>query len=93
MKSPKYHLYLTEKEHHLLIQALIDLKNKLLNDGSIHVAGLHLSVRIGLRPINAGLRICSKGTAHANGNKANDQAERQNKRKKLLFHEYSPPKL
>ncbi len=33
MKSPKYHLHLTEKEHHLLIQALIDLKNKLLNDG------------------------------------------------------------
>lgn len=33
MKSPKYHLYLTEKEHHLLIQALIDLKNKLLHEG------------------------------------------------------------
>lgn len=33
MKSPKYHLHLTEKEHPLLIQALIDLKNKLLNDG------------------------------------------------------------
>lgn len=33
MKSPKYHLYLTEKEHHLLIQVLVDLKNKLLNEG------------------------------------------------------------
>lgn len=33
MKFPKYYLYLTEEEHHLLIQALIDLKNKLLNEG------------------------------------------------------------
>ena len=33
MKSPKYYLYLTDKEQHLLVQSLIELKNKLLNDG------------------------------------------------------------
>ena len=33
MKLPKYYLYLTDEEQHLLVQALVDLKNKLLHEG------------------------------------------------------------
>lgn len=33
MRTPKYYLYLTDEEQHLLVQALIDFKNKLLNKG------------------------------------------------------------
>lgn len=33
MRTPKYHLYLTNEEYHLVMQALISLKNKLIREG------------------------------------------------------------
>ena len=33
MKSPKYHLYLTSKEYTQVINALVELKNELINEG------------------------------------------------------------
>ncbi len=33
MKSPKYHLYLTNKEYTQVINALVGLKNELINEG------------------------------------------------------------
>lgn len=33
MKSPKYHLYLTNKEYAQIINALIRLKNELISEG------------------------------------------------------------
>lgn len=33
MRNPKYHLYLTQREHKMLISSLIDLKTNLLLQG------------------------------------------------------------
>ncbi len=33
MRTPKYHLYLTDEEHSLIMQALVLLKNKLIREG------------------------------------------------------------
>ena len=33
MKSPKYHLYLTADERRLIMESLIDMKNKLIRTG------------------------------------------------------------
>lgn len=33
MKTPKYHLLLTDEEYRLVLQALISLKNKLIREG------------------------------------------------------------
>ncbi len=33
MRTPKYHLYLTDKEYSLVMQALVSLKNKLIREG------------------------------------------------------------
>ncbi len=33
MKTPKYHLYLTDEEYSLVMQALVSLKNKLIREG------------------------------------------------------------
>ena len=33
MKNPKYHLYLTSDERHIVINSLIDLRNDLISRG------------------------------------------------------------
>ncbi len=33
MRTPKYHLYLTDEEYSLVMQALVLLKNKLIREG------------------------------------------------------------
>lgn len=33
MKSSKYHLYLTDAEYNIIVNALINLKNTLINQG------------------------------------------------------------
>ncbi len=33
MRTPKYHLYLTDEEYSLVMQALVSLKNKLIREG------------------------------------------------------------
>lgn len=33
MRTPKYHLYLTDEEYSLVMQAWVLLKNKLIQDG------------------------------------------------------------
>ena len=33
MRTPKYYLYLTDEEYHLVLQSLVSLKNNLLRVG------------------------------------------------------------
>lgn len=33
MRTPKYYLYLTDEEYHLVLQSLVSLKNNLIREG------------------------------------------------------------
>lgn len=33
MRTPQYHLYSTDEEYHLIMQALVSMKNKLIREG------------------------------------------------------------
>lgn len=57
MRTPKYYLYLTSKEHSLILQTLVELKNRLIRDGKYTDAVDELIIKISKARRKA-LKIC-----------------------------------
>lgn len=46
MRTPKYYLYLTSKEHSLILQTLVELKNRFIRDGKYTDAVDELIIKV-----------------------------------------------
>lgn len=57
MRTPKYYLYLTNEEHSLILQTLVDLKNRLIRDGKYTDAVDELIVKVS-KAKRKTLKIC-----------------------------------
>lgn len=46
MRTPKYYLYLTNEEHSLILQSLVELKNRLIRNGKYTDAVDELIIKV-----------------------------------------------
>ena len=70
MRTPKYHLYLTDEKYSLVMQAWVLLKNKLIQDGRYTDAVDELIIKLSKakrKKVRIGIRIaeCSLTKLHS----------------------------
>lgn len=71
MRTPKYHLYLTDEKYSLVMQAWVLLKNKLIQDGRYTDAVDELIIKLS-KAKRKKVRIANKkrGSHHENNNRS-----------------------
>ena len=57
MRTPKYYLYLTNEEHSLILQSLVELKNRLIRNGKYTDAVDELIIKVS-KATGKTLKIC-----------------------------------
>lgn len=57
MRTPKYYLYLTNEEHSLILQSLVELKNRLIRNGKYTDAVDELIIKLSKAKLRK-IKIC-----------------------------------